>query len=153
MGGSVKWPTGIGQKGNEGIAGMVRQAPGSFGYVELIYATVNKMAFGLVKNAGGQFIRPSTDGITAAAASYVSKIPADYRISITNAPGATSYPICGFTWLLIPNQISDRSKAAALKDFLTWVLDHGEAEAAGMSYAPLPQVLADRVRKSTGTIK
>ncbi|HEV2620344.1 MAG TPA: phosphate ABC transporter substrate-binding protein PstS [Acidobacteriaceae bacterium] len=153
MGGSVHWPVGIGQKGNENVAGMVRQTPGSFGYVELIYATVNKMAFGLVKNAAGQYIRPSTGGITAAAASYVSKIPNDYRVSITNAPGATSYPICGFTWLLIPNQIADHSKAAAIKDFLTWVLDHGEAEAAGMSYAPLPQALADRVRKSVGNIK
>ena len=149
---SIKWPTGIGQKGNEGVAGMVRQSPHSFGYVELIYAAQNKMEYGTVKNSSGKFVKASTDGVTAAAASAAKTIPADYRVSITNAPGATSYPIASFTWLLIPTQISDPTKGKALHDFLTWMLDHGEAEAASMTYAPLPQAVQDNVRKTIQSI-
>lgn len=150
---SVKWPTGIGQKGNEGVAGMVRQSPNSFGYVELIYALQNKMSFGSVKNATGKFVRASTDGVTAAAAGAAKTMPADYRVSITNAPGATSYPISSFTWLLIPTHSSDASKRGALKDFLTWMLDHGEAEASALSYASLPKQVQDMVRKTVAQIK
>ncbi|WP_313900666.1 phosphate ABC transporter substrate-binding protein PstS [Edaphobacter flagellatus] len=149
---SVKWPTGIGQKGNEGIAGMVRQSPYSFGYVELIYALQNKMAFGAVKNAAGKYVKASTDGVTAAAAASKA-MPADYRVSITNAPGAASYPISSFTWLLIPTHSTDASKTAALKNFLTWMLDHGESEASGLSYAPLPKQVQDMVRKTVAQIK
>jgi len=150
---SVKWPTGIGQKGNEGVAGMVRQSPNSFGYVELIYAQQNKMSFGSVKNSAGKFVRASTDGVTAAAAGAAKTMPADYRVSITNAPGATSYPISSFTWLLIPTHSSDASKAGVLRDFLNWMLDHGEAEAPALSYAPLPKQVQDMVRKSVAQIK
>jgi len=150
---SVKWPTGIGQKGNEGVAGMVRQSPNSFGYVELIYALQNKMSFGSVKNATGKFVRASTDGVTAAAAGAAKTMPEDYRVSITNAPGATSYPISSFTWLLIPTHSSDASKRGALKDFLTWMLDHGEAEASALSYASLPKQVQDMVRKTVAQIK
>ena len=150
---SVKWPTGIGQKGNEGVAGMVRQAPYSFGYVELIYAEQNKMAFGAVRNAAGKYLKASTAGVTAAAAAAAKTMPADYRVSITNAPGATSYPIASFTWLLIPTHITDSSKAKALSDFLYWMLDHGEAAAAALSYAPLPKQVQDMVRKSIAQIK
>jgi len=150
---SVKWPTGIGQKGNEGVAGMVRQSPYSFGYVELIYAEQNKMSFGLVRNASGKFLRASTGGVTAAAAAAAKSMPADYRVSITNAPGADSYPISSFTWLLIPTHSTDPAKAKALADFLGWMLDHGEGEAAAMTYAPLPKQVQDMVRKSIVNVK
>ena len=150
---SVKWPTGIGQKGNEGVAGMVRQSPYSFGYVELIYAMQNKMSYGAVKNASGKFLKASTDGVTAAAAAAAKTMPADYRVSITNAPGATSYPISSFTWLLIPTNASDASKINALKGFVTWMLDHGESEASALSYATLPKQVQDMVRKTVAQIK
>lgn len=152
-GASIKWPTGIGQKGNEGVAGMVRQAPYSFGYVELIYAEQNKMSFGSVRNAAGKFVRASTGGVTAAAAAAAKTMPADYRISITNASGADSYPIASFTWLLIPTHSTDPAKAKALRDFLGWMLDHGEGEAAAMTYAPLPKQVQDMVRKSIANVK
>ncbi len=150
---SVKWPVGIGQKGNEGVAGMVRQSPYSFGYVELIYAAQNKMQFGLVKNAAGQFVKASPGGVTAAAAADAKSVPADYRVSITNAPGADSYPISSFTWLLIPVQSTDPAKGKALADFLTWMLDKGESEAALMAYAPLPKPIQDRVRATIKQIR
>jgi phosphate transport system substrate-binding protein len=150
---SVKWPAGIGQKGNEGVAGMVRQSPYAFGYVELIYAEQNKMSFGAVKNTSGKFLRASTDGVTAAAAAAAKTMPADYRVSITNAPGATSYPISSFTWLLIPTHSSDAAKMSALKGFVTWMLDHGESEASALSYAPLPKQVQDMVRKTVAQIK
>jgi phosphate transport system substrate-binding protein len=150
---SVKWPTGIGQKGNEGIAGMVRQSPNSFGYVELIYAVQNKMSFGAVKNSSGKFVLASTQGVTAAAAAAAKTMPADYRVSITNAPGADSYPISSFTWLLVPLKSSDPAKGKVLAEFLTWMLDKGEAEASNMSYAPLPQPVQDMVRKTIAQVK
>ena len=150
---SVKWPTGIGQKGNEGVAGMVRQSPHSFGYVELIYAVQNKMSFGSVRNAAGKFVKASTDGVTAAAAASAKSMPADYRVSITNAQGDTSYPISSFTWLLIPEHISDPAKGKALNTFLNWMLDHGEGEAASMTYAPLPKAVQDSVRKTIAQVK
>jgi phosphate transport system substrate-binding protein len=152
-GAAVKWPTGIGQKGNEGVAGMVRQSPYSFGYVELIYAEQNKMSFGSVKNAAGKYVKASTGGVTAAAAAAAKSMPADYRVSITNAAGPDSYPISSFTWLLIPTQSTDATKTKALVGFLTWMLDHGEAEAASLSYAPLPKQVQDMVRKTIATIK
>ena len=145
---SVSWPTGIGQKGNEGVAGMIRNSPFSFGYVELIYAVQNKMSYGEVKNAAGNWVKASTEGVSAAAASVASNLPADYRVSITNAPGADAYPISSFTWLLIPVQSQDPAKGKVLHDFLVWMLDKGEGEAAGMTYAPLPQPVADRVRQT-----
>lgn len=145
---SVRWPLGIGQKGNEGVAGMIRNSPYSFGYVELIYAVQNKMSYGEVKNMAGKWIKASTDGVTAAAAASAKMIPADYRVSITNAPGEASYPISSFTWLLIPNPSADPSKGKVLHDFLEWMLDHGESEAAGMTYAPLPAQVAARVRET-----
>ena len=150
---SVKWPTGIGQKGNEGVAGMVRQSPNSFGYVELIYARGNNMQFGAVKNAAGKFVKASTDGVSEAAAGAAKTMPADYRVSITNAPGAGAYPISSFTWLLIPLQSADPAKGKALQDFLEWMLDHGEAEASSMTYAPLPKPVLDRVRATIKSVK
>jgi len=137
---SVKWP-------------MVRQSPYSFGYVELIYAETNKMSFGAVRNASGKFLKASTAGVTAAAAAAAKTMPADYRVSITNAPGADSYPISSFTWLLIPTHSTDPNKAKALADFLGWMLDHGESEAAALTYAPLPKQVQDMVRKSIANVK
>ena len=143
---SVKWPLGIGQKGNEGVAGMVRSSPYSFGYVELIYALQNHMSFGLVRNASGKYVKASVAGVTAAGAGAAKNMPADYRVSITNAPGADAYPISSFTWLLVPVQWQDQAKGKAMVDFLDWMLDHGESEAEGLNYAPLPKAVADKVR-------
>jgi len=151
-GAAVKWPTGIGQKGNEGVSGMVRQSPYSFGYVELIYAEQNKMAFGTVKNQSAKFVKASTAGVTAAAAAAAKTMPSDYRVSITNAAGPDSYPISSFTWLLIPTH-GDAAKTKVLTDFMIWMLDKGETEAASLSYAPLPKGVADMVRKSVAGIK
>jgi len=149
---SVKWPTGIGQKGNEGVAGMVRQSPYSFGYVELIYARANNMQFGAVKNKAGKFLQATTDGVTAAAAAAAKTMPADYRVSITNADGPDSYPISSFTWLLIPVKSADAAKGKALEGFLEWMLDHGEAEASSMTYAPLPKPVLDKVRQTIKSV-
>ena len=145
---SVRFPVGIGQKGNEGVAGMVRNSQFSFGYVELIYAEQNHMAFGLVRNAAGKYVKASTDGVTAAAAADAKQIPPDYRVSITNAPGPTSYPISSFTWLLVPEHFDDAAKGKVMVDFLNWMLATGEGEAASMTYAPLPKPVADRVRQT-----
>ncbi len=144
---SVRWPTGIGQKGNEGVAGMVRQTPNSLGYVELIYALQNKMQFGTVKNASGKFVKASTEGVTEAAAN-VKSMPADYRVSITNAPGPNTYPISSFTWLLVPVKSADPAKGKVLAEFLEWMLEHGEAEAPSLSYASLPTAVQARVKQT-----
>jgi len=149
---SVKWPTGIGQKGNEGVAGMVRQSPYSFGYVELIYARANNMQFGAVKNKAGKFLQATTDGVTAAAAAAAKSMPRDYRVSITNADGPDSYPISSFTWLLIPLQSKDPAKGRALQGFLEWMLNTGEAEASSMTYAPLPRQVQDMVRQTIKSV-
>jgi phosphate transport system substrate-binding protein len=150
---AVKWPAGVGAKGSEGVSGMVRQAPGAFGYVELIYALQNKIEYGAVKNAAGKYLQGSPEGVTAAAAAAAKTMPVDYRVSITNAPGAASYPISSFTWLLIPRQFADPVKGAAVKDFLTWMLAHGESEASSMGYAPLPAQVVAMERKTIATIK
>jgi len=150
---SVKWPAGISAKGNEGVAGMVRQTPGAFGYVELIYALQNKMEFGAIRNSAGKYVVGSPEGVTAAAAAAAKTMPADYRVSITDAPGPASYPISSFTYLLIPLHIQDQAKAAAIKGFLEWMLAHGESEAPGMGYAPLPAQVQTMVKKTIATIK
>ena len=146
-GSSPAWPVGVGGKGNEGVAGMVRQLPGAIGYVELIYALQNKISFGEVKNAAGNWERASIEGVTEAGAN-VKLIPADYRVSITNAPGANAYPISSFTYLLIPVHSPDAAKGKVLKDLLSWIVNSGEGEVSALSYAPLPKALADRVLKT-----
>ena len=146
-GASPSWPVGVGGKGNEGVAGLVRQLPGAIGYVELIYALQNKMSFGEVKNAAGNFVRASIEGVTEAAAS-VKTIPADYRVSITNAPGATAYPLSSFTWLLVPLKSPDAAKGKVLKDLLSWIVNSGESEVQSLSYAPLPPSVAEKVLKT-----
>jgi phosphate transport system substrate-binding protein len=144
-GASVKWPVGLGGKGNEGVAGLIRQMEGSIGYIELIYAVQNKISYGVVKNASGNFVKASLDSVTAAAAA-VPKMPADFRVSITNAPGKDSYPISSFTWLLIPVQSKDAAKGKIIVGFLNWMLDDGQKMTADLSYAPLPPSVADKVR-------
>ncbi len=144
---SVKWPVGLGAKGNEGVAGVVRQMEGAFGYVELIYAVQNHISYGIVKNAAGSWVKGSLEGATAAAAS-VKTMPADFRVSITNAPGKDAYPISSFTWLLIPAQSKDPAKGKILSDFLNWMLDEGEKSTESLDYAPLPDNVAAKVRET-----
>jgi phosphate transport system substrate-binding protein len=134
---SVKWPQGIGGKGNEGVAGTIRQLPGSIGYIELIYAIQNKIPFGVVQNSSKNFIKASLESTTAAAVGV--KMPADFRVSITNPPGKNAYPIASFTWLLIPTNPADATKGKVLKDFLFWMLDKGQTMVEALSYAPLPK--------------
>src|SRR5450631_11100 len=140
---SPSWPVGVGGKGNEGVAGLVRQLPGAVGYVELIYALQNKMSFGSMKNGAGNWVKASIEGVTEAAAS-AKQMPADYRVSITNAPGANSYPISSFTYLLIPTSGTNDVNRKILKDMLSWIVKSGEGEVSTLSYAPLPQALADK---------
>ena len=149
---AVPWPVGIGAKGNEAVAGMVRQLPGTIGYVELIYALQNKIPYGYIKNAAGNWVKGSIEGVTEAAAS-VKTMPADFRVSITNAPGKNAYPISSFTWLLIPNPAVNAANGKVIKDFLNWMLDHGESEASSLYYAPLPQSVADKVRATVAQLK
>jgi phosphate transport system substrate-binding protein len=146
---SVKWPVGLGGKGNEGVAGMIRQMQGGIGYIELIYAVQNKIDYGLVKNPGGTFVKASLESVTAAAAS-VKSMPADFRVSITNAPGKDAYPISSFTWLLIPEKSKEAAKGKILADFLTWMVDDGQKMTAELTYAPLPGNVAEKVK---GAIK
>jgi phosphate transport system substrate-binding protein len=148
---SVSWPRGIGAKGNEGVAGMVRQTPGALGYVELIYAVQNKIETGLVRNAGGVFMKATIESVTAAAANS-KQMPPDYRVSVTNAPGKDAYPISSFTWLLIPNPAPDSAKGKIIKDFLTWMLDH-ESEVTTLNYAPLPPAVVTRVKATISQLK
>jgi len=143
---SVKWPVGLGAKGNEGVAGMIRQVEGAIGYVELIYAAQNKIDYGTVKNKAGNFIKASLDSTTAAAAS--AKMPPDFRVSIVNPPGKDAYPIASFTWLLIPVQQKDANKGRMIKEFLNWMLDQGQQMTTQLTYAPLPANVADMVRKT-----
>jgi phosphate transport system substrate-binding protein len=142
---SVKWPVGLGAKGNEGVAGMIRQMQGALGYVELIYALQNNIAFGSVQNASGNFVKASLASTTAAAASMKS-MPADFRVSITNAPGKDAYPIASFTWLLVPAQWKDGAKSKTFTDFLTWMLDDGQGMVEQLNYAQLPKEVAEKER-------
>ena len=146
-GASIKWPVGLGAKGNEGVAGMIRQMDGAFGYLELIYAAQNHIPYGTVKNASGNWVKASLEGTTAAAAS-VKNMPADFRVSITNAPGKDAYPISSFTWLLVPTQSKDQARGKILVDFLTWMLDDGEKMTDALDYAPLPDSVASKVRET-----
>ena len=149
---SVKWPKGLGGKGNEGVAGSIRQLSGSIGYVELIYALQNKITYGSIRNAAGTFLKASLEGVTAAAAS-VPKMPADFRVSITNAPGKDAYPISSFTWLLIPAQSKDPAKGKILADFLSWMLTDGQKMTSELSYAPLPENVAAKEKDVVKLIK
>jgi phosphate transport system substrate-binding protein len=148
---SVNWPTGIGGKGNEGVAGQVKQTPGAIGYVELLYATQNKLPYAEVKNAAGQFVKPTLESVTAALAA--ADIPDDFRFSMTNASGKDAYPIAGATWLLVYQQQKDAAKGKKLVEFLKWALTDGEKMAKELDYAPLPDNVQERVLKQVGEIK
>jgi phosphate transport system substrate-binding protein len=149
---SVKWQVGLGGKGNEGVAGMIRQMQGSIGYVELIYAVNNHIAYGSVKNAAGQFVKASLESVTAAAAS-VKSMPADFRVSITNAPGKDAYPIASFTWLLIPTPSKNPAKGKIIADFLNWMVDDGQKMTADLAYAPLPESVVAKVKETAKQVK
>jgi phosphate transport system substrate-binding protein len=136
---SVNWPAGVGAKGNEGVAGLVKQQPGAIGYVELIYAIQNRIAYGAVQSAAGEFVRASTETVTNAAAAARAAMPKDFRVSITNAPGKNVYPISSFTWLLLNMSASDKVRSKAMVDFSRWALTEGQKYAAALGYAPLPK--------------
>jgi phosphate transport system substrate-binding protein len=150
---SVNWPAGLGGKGNEGVSGQVKQTPNSVGYVELIYAVQNKMAYGKVKNAAGAFVQADLASVTAAAAGAMKEMPDDFRVSITNAPGNGSYPISSFTWLLIPAKIQDATKRKALIDFLQWMLKDGQNMTEPLAYARLPQPVIAKETKAISKIQ
>jgi phosphate transport system substrate-binding protein len=149
---SVKWPVGLGQKGNEGVAGSIRQLAGAIGYIELIYAVENKIPYGSVRNSTGAFVKGSLESVTAAAAS-APKMPADFRVSITNAPGKDAYPISSFTWLLIPAQSKDASKGKILADFLNWMVTDGQQMTSALAYAPLPDNVVAKVKDAIRQVK
>ena len=142
-GSSPSWPVGVGGKGNPGVAGLVRQLPGAIGYVDLVDAIKNKIAYAAVQNSAGNWVSASIPGVTEAAAT-VKQMPADFRVSITNAPGANSYPISSFTYLLIPVNSTNAENRKVLKDMLSWIVKSGESEATELSYAPLPQSVVDK---------
>ncbi len=148
---SVNWPTGIGGKGNEGVSGQVKQTPGAIGYVELIYALQNKMPYADLKNAAGEFVKPTIESVTAALAT--AEIPDDFRFSMTNAPGKEAYPIAGATWLLVYQQQKDAAKGKKLVEFLKWAAKDGEKMAKDLQYAPLPDTLQQRVLARIDEIK
>jgi len=150
---SVNWPVGLGGKGNEGVAGLVKQTPDSIGYVELTYARQNKMEFGLLKNVAGNFVKASVESVTAAAAGAAKDMPADFRVSIANAPGKDAYPIASFTWMLVPDKIQDANKKKAITEFLQWMVTSGQADAPGLDYAPLPKNVVAKEQKQAALIK
>jgi phosphate transport system substrate-binding protein len=150
---SVQWPVGLGGKGNEGVSGLVKQTPGSIGYVELVYAVQNGIAFGKVQNASGKFVKADLAGVTAAAAAAAKEMPDDFRVSITNQSGPTVYPISSFTWLLIPAQISDAAKRDAIKGFLKWMLTDGQGYNEGLAYARLPKPVIEKELKAISLIQ
>ncbi|MEJ2678125.1 MAG: phosphate ABC transporter substrate-binding protein PstS [Gemmatimonadota bacterium] len=136
----VQWPVGLGGKGNQGVAGQIRQTPGAIGYVELAYANQNKLPVAELRNQAGNYVKPSLEGATAAAAGVAAHLPAntDFRVSIVNAPGAQAYPISSFTWLLLYQHMDNAKKAQELIDFIKWALNTGEQQVSALDYAPLP---------------
>lgn len=150
---SVRWPVGLGGKGNEGVAGQIKNTKYSIGYVELAYATENKLAFADLKNKAGQFVTPSIASTSAAAAGAAKSMPKDYRVDLVNQPGKNAYPIAGFTWLLVYKNQADKVKGKALVDFLRWELAKGQKMAPALLYAPLPANVNAMVVKTISTIK
>jgi phosphate transport system substrate-binding protein len=141
---SVNWPVGLGGKGNEGVTGLIKQTPNSIGYVELIYAAQNKVEYGTIKNSAGTFVKADLASVTEAASGAAKTMPADFRVSITNASGKGAYPISSFTWLLIPEKIKDPAKRDAIKGFLKWAITDGQKDVESLSYAKLPKEVADK---------
>jgi phosphate transport system substrate-binding protein len=152
-GASVKWPVGLGGKGNEGVAGQIKTTQYTIGYVELAYAVENKLPYASIKNKSGVFVEPTIKSTSAAAAGAAKSMPADYRISLVNQPGKDAYPIVGFTWLLVYQDQKDKAKGKKLVEFLNWELKHGQQMAAKILYAPLPANVVKMVEKTVRTIK
>lgn len=150
---AVNWPVGLGGQGNPGVAGLVKQTPNAIGYVELIYAIQNNMSYGTVKNEAGEFVKASLASVTAAAAGAAKSMPADFRVSITNAPGKTAYPISSFTWLLIPSKISNTAKRDAIKDFIKWMVGGGQNYTEALAYAKLPKQVVAQELKALGKVQ
>lgn len=150
---AINWPVGLGAKGNEGVAGLVKQTPNSVGYVELIYAIQNDMAYGRVRNAAGKFVKPDLATVTAAAAATAAKMPDDFRVSITNVEGKDAYPISSFTWLLVPDRIADARKKAVIVEMLKWALGPGQKMTAALHYAPLPANVVSKELKAISKIQ
>ncbi|HXX43679.1 MAG TPA: phosphate ABC transporter substrate-binding protein PstS [Candidatus Acidoferrales bacterium] len=150
---SVNWPVGLGGKGNEGVSGLVKQTPNSIGYIELIYALQNSIPFGKVQNAAGKFLKADLAGVTAAAAGAAKDMPDDFRVSITNTPGAAAYPVSSFTWLLIPAKIDDAAKRDAVKGFLKWMMTDGQTYNETLSYAKLPKPVVEKEMKAISLIQ
>ena len=150
---SLKWPVGIGGKGNEGVAGLVSQTPGSLGYVELIYALQNNITYGAVQNAAGSFVKASIESVTAAAEGAAADMPADFRVSITNPPGERAYPIGSFTWILMYQNPDDKAQARVMVEFMKWALTDGQTHARELGYAPLPQNVVDMELTALDTIQ
>ena len=150
---SVNWPVGLGGKGNEGVAGLVRQTANSIGYVELIYAIQNKMAYGRVRNSSGEFVKADLASVTAAAAAAIKNMPEDFRVSITDAPGKTAYPVSSFTWLLVPQKIQDAEKKKVITDFLHWMLTDGQNFTEALAYAKLPESVVAKELKAISKIQ
>ena len=150
---SVNWPVGVGGKGNEGVAGLVRQTPGAIGYVELIYAVQTKISYGSVQNAAGEFVRADVPSVTAAAAAAAAGMPKDFRVSITNAPGKGVYPISSFTWLLLYENPGDKATAKVMVDFMRWALTDGQKFAAELGYAPIPPSVVKLEMDALGRIR
>ncbi|HSS44855.1 MAG TPA: phosphate ABC transporter substrate-binding protein PstS [Thermoanaerobaculia bacterium] len=150
---SVNWPVGVGGKGNEGVAGLVKQTPGSIGYVELIYALQNKIDLGSVQNMDGEFVKASVGSVTAAAGAAASQMPKDFRVSITNAPGKDVYPISSFTWLLFYENPKDKQRAKVMADFMKWALTEGQKYAPELGYAPLPEAVVTLEMEALKRIK
>jgi phosphate transport system substrate-binding protein len=150
---SVNWPVGVGGKGNEGVAGLVKQTPGAIGYVELIYALQNNIAFGAVRNKAGAYLKASLDSVTAAASASAATMPADFRVSITNADGKDAYPISSYTWMLFYQAPADKEKARKMVDFMRWALTDGQAFTKDLGYAPLPEAVVKLEQDALGKIQ
>jgi len=150
---AVNWPVGLGGKGTEGVTGLVKETPGAIGYVELTYALQNQVPFGRVRNSAGAFVKADLASVTSAAADFAKTMPADFRVSITNAPGKGSYPICSFTYLLVPTKIEDANKKQIIKGFLNWMLNDGQKETDTLSYAPLPKDVVGKELKQISEIQ
>ncbi|MGH7145565.1 MAG: phosphate ABC transporter substrate-binding protein PstS [Planctomycetota bacterium] len=150
---SVRWPVGLGGKGNEGVSALVKQTPNAIGYVELIYAIQNHIAYGEVQNAAGKFIKADLATTSAAAAGAAANMPADFRVSITNAPGDDTYPIVTFTWVMVPDHIANDGKRQALIDYLKWALSTGQDYCQPLAYARVPKEVVEMEMKAIDTIK
>ncbi len=150
---SVQWPTGIAAARNDGVAAIVSQTPGAIGYVELVYALQNKISYGSVQNMNGKVVKASVESVTAAAAAAATKMPADFRVSITNAPGDDVYPISSFTWILLEKDPKDKVQSKVMVDFMKWALTDGQKFAPDLGYAPIPKNVVDMELKALTQIK